>query len=143
MAILNESDYRDRGDGYVEVWSLGHYATKGFAKVRNHFYAPVLLETITAEEASNRFIEAANLHQKHKEFQDKQKINANIEENYFNLLPMEISGFKRGHLDHAWELEDDCGNYVISIPKKAAHENWNLKKLISWLDDQLSEGYGE
>ena len=31
MTILGEMDYRDRGDGMVEVWSLGHHAEKGFA----------------------------------------------------------------------------------------------------------------
>lgn len=73
----------------------------------------------------------------------KSAADADIEAAYFAALPLEIAGFRRGHIGRDREIEDDCGNYVLTLPKKAAHEVWPVEKLAAWIDDQTAEGYGE
>lgn len=64
---------------------------------------------------------------------------------YIASLPKMIAGFCRGTKGccQPHELTDDIGNYVMSIPKKAAREGWSVEKLSSYIDDQTSEGWGE
>lgn len=69
--------------------------------------------------------------------------DAEVEAAYFAALPAKIAGFRRGHIGRAREIEDECGNYVLTLPKKAAHEAWSVEKLAAWIDDQTAEGYGE
>lgn len=68
---------------------------------------------------------------------------AAIKAAYFSALPVEIAGFKRGCCGRAWELEDDYGNYVLSLPTKAALENWSVAALATWIEEQTAEGWGE
>lgn len=68
---------------------------------------------------------------------------ANIIASYFAGLPKQIGGFYRGHIGRDRELEDDRGNYVLTLPTKAALENWSVAALATWIEEQTSEGWGE
>lgn len=69
---------------------------------------------------------------------------ADIVASYFAGLPKQIGGFYRGHIGRDHELEDEPGgNYILTLPKKAALEAWSVAKLTTWIEDQTSEGWGE
>lgn len=68
---------------------------------------------------------------------------ADIVASYFAGLPKQVGGFYRGHIGRDRELEDEGGNYVLTLPKKAALEAWSVEKLTAWIDEQTSEGWGE
>lgn len=69
---------------------------------------------------------------------------ANIVASYFAALPKQIGGFYRGHIGRDRELEDEPGgNYVLTLPKKAALEAWSVAKLAAWVEEQAAEGWEE
>lgn len=68
---------------------------------------------------------------------------ADIVASYFAALPKQVGGFYRGHIGRDRELEDEGGNYVLTLPKKAALEAWSVEKLTAWVEDQTAEGWGE
>ena len=100
---------------------------------------PVLCETITAETAAERFRLAAEKHEAAKAATAAKAADDAGFDAYVATLPSEIAGFKRDR----HEMTDDIGNYVLSIPKKAAREGWSVKTLAAYIDEQTAEGWGE
>jgi len=63
---------------------------------------------------------------------------------YCEALPENLAGFRRGHFGRSWEIMDMDGEYIMSVPKKAASEEWSVAKLETWIDEQVSmEGFGD
>jgi hypothetical protein len=78
-------------------------------------------------------------------FQAAKLSDEELQKSYLAALPAEIAGFYRGVYGccRLEELTDDIGNYVMSIPKKAARENWDIDKLSAYIEAETAEGWGE
>jgi hypothetical protein len=132
---------RNHETGEVEEWHVGYTSTKGFR--RGQSTESYMIRVVPAAEWAEIEAENARITAERTEEKQARITAAEIEAAYFSALPPEIAGFKRGHCGRGWELEDNYGNYVLSIPKTAAAENWPLEKLAEWIDAQTAEGYGE
>ncbi|MFA5340561.1 MAG: hypothetical protein WC332_02175 [Clostridia bacterium] len=123
--------------GRVEEWHVGYTSEKGFSRGKStgNFFIREVPEMEWAEMKVAEEIQAANYAAQQAAIAEE-KIIAD----YFSALPLEISVFRRGR---GREIEDNYGNYVLTIPQKAALENWSIKELVAWMDDQTTEGYGD
>lgn len=67
------------------------------------------------------------------------KIADNMFESYINSLPVKIGELERGVGYRDSELYDEYGNYIITIPKKAASENWTPEQVYEWVCEMFEE----
>jgi len=119
-------------EGGFQVWGQ-NYSSHPW---KDRYYEPQLVRTITRERGFC-------LIQEYKKSQllatSKEALrlhNMNLEETYLATLPPTVGGLTVGR---SGALQDDSGNVIIYVPRRAAHENWPIEQLVNWVDDKLTE----
>jgi len=131
--------YKFVGGDRVEIWSQGSYYTKGVK--RGEWDPASMVNVITVDEANKIFAAAARQNAENAAAADRKRTAAERYATYCAALPMTVAGFVRGHIGNPHEFEDEYGNFVCSVPKKASEEDWSVEALALWIDANLENFY--
>ena len=124
---LGEQIRKNSETGLMELWRVGETYTKGY--IRGTESPDVLLHVYSPDEWAEIQMKNLSIEERERLEAEERREALRQYEAYVDSLPASFCGLTRRDK----VFEDEYGNYISTVPRKASLENWDLQRIEAWL----------